>query len=55
MRKFFCALVLGLLAIVVFPSCSTADSLDDVIQESDLDITASTDDEEDKVAKPTVN
>ena len=52
MRKFLSVFVLGVFALVVVPSCSTADSLDDVIQESDLDVSASTDDDEDTIASP---
>ena len=55
MRKFFYALVLGLVTVLVIPSCSTSDDLDEMIQESDLDVSASTDDGEDKVAKPGSN
>jgi len=55
MRKFFYVLVMGLLAVIVIPSCSTTDSLDEVIQVSDLDVSASTDDYESKVAKPGSN
>lgn len=52
MKKLFYVFALGLVTVMVIPSCSTSDGLDDVIMESDLDVAASTDDEEDKVAKP---
>lgn len=52
MRKFFYAFVLSLVALLVIPACSTADDLDEVIEPSELDVTASTDDDEDIVAKP---
>lgn len=51
MRKFIYSLVLGLVTIMVIPACSTSDSLDEAIQESDLDVSA-TDDKESKIAKP---
>ncbi|GAB4232753.1 MAG: hypothetical protein Tsb0034_05640 [Ekhidna sp.] len=52
MRKSFYAFVLSLVALFVIPACSTADDLDEVIEPSELDVTASTDDDEDIVAKP---
>ena len=55
MRKFFYVLVFGLVTVMVLPSCSTSDDLDEMIQQSDLDVSASTDDAESKVAKPGSN
>lgn len=55
MRKFFYALVFGLVTVMVIPSCSTADDLDEMIQQSDLDVAAATDDYEIKIAKPGAN
>lgn len=52
MRKFFYALVFGLVTVMVIPSCSTSDELSEMVQESDLDVSASTVDAEDKIAKP---
>ncbi len=42
MRKFFFAFVLVVLAAVSTSSCSSTESLDEVIQESELDVSAST-------------
>ena len=52
MRKFFFTLLVCLFALSAIPSCAPTDSLEDVIEESDLEVVATTDDEEDKVAKP---
>ncbi|MEM6830155.1 MAG: hypothetical protein AAF551_06535 [Bacteroidota bacterium] len=51
MKKLF-VFVLGVVTIFVAPSCSTTDGLDEVIQNSDLDVTAIHPDEEDKIAHP---
>jgi len=55
MRKLFFSLILFSFALFAMPSCSPSDSLEDVIEESDLDVTTSTDDDEDKTAKPGSN
>ena len=53
MRKFLYTLILSMLALVVIPSCTNTDSLDEVVEESDLDISAGTKDGNSNVAKPT--
>ena len=55
MRKLFYVFVLGVVTVMVVPSCSTSDSLDDVIDESNFDVASSTNDAESKVAKPGSN
>jgi len=52
MKKFFNVLALAAVALIVIPSCSTSDSLDEVIEASDLDVSATTGDAEDKNAIP---
>lgn len=51
MRKLFFTLTLFSFALFAMPSCSPSDSLEDVIEESELDVTTSGEDE-DKIAKP---
>ena len=52
MRKFLYTLILSILALIVIPSCTNTDSLDEVIQKSELDISAASEDKEKKSNKP---
>ena len=50
MKKFFSILVVAAVTLVVIPSCSTSDSLDEVIA-NELNVAAETDDQELPIAK----
>ena len=51
MKKFFSILVVAAVTLVVIPSCSTSDSLDEVIEANELNVAAETDDQELPIAK----
>jgi len=51
MKKFFNVFVVAV-ALVVIPSCSTSDSLDEVIEANELDVSAETDKQNMPIAEP---